>query len=151
MNNTDDIEYNKKVSYLKQTAKYLKKAKENFLSTYMRPLQKGMREYLDKIDINGELLQSEDFRIDTTLGVSIVHEGSSKEESYLSQGYRDLASFCSRLALIDIMYEDTKPMIILDDPFTNFDADKIKMVRTLIDELAKEIQIIYFTCHESRA
>ena len=144
-------EYNKKVSYLKQTAKYLKKAKEKFLSTYMRPLQKGMREYLDRIDTKGDLLQSEDFRIDTTLSISIVHEGSSKEESYLSQGYQDLASFCSRLALIDIMYEEQKPMIILDDPFTNFDADKIKMVRRLIDELAENIQIIYFTCHESRA
>ena len=145
------MEYNRKVDYLKQTEMYLTRAKEKFLSTYMRPLQKGMREYLDRIDSGSELLKSEDFCIDTKLGVSVVHDGSSKEEAYLSQGYKDLASFCARLALIDIMYENQKPMIILDDPFTNFDADKIKMVRKLIDDLAKNVQIMYFTCHESRA
>ena len=143
--------YNRKVNYLKQTDTYLTRAKEKFLSTYMRPLQKGMREYLDRIDSESGMLKSEDFHIDTKLNVSVVHEGSSKEEAYLSQGYRDLASFCARLALIDIMYENQKPMIILDDPFTNFDADKINMVRKLIDELSHEMQIMYFTCHESRA
>ena len=49
------------------------------------------------------------------------------------------------------MYEGQKPPIILDDPFTNFDEDKIDMALGLIEELSKEKQILYFTCHESRS
>ena len=144
-------EYEKKVNYLKQTASYLTKAKERFLSTYMRPLQKGMREYLEKVDEKNAEISSEAFHIDTKLGVSVNYEGNSKEEGYLSAGYRDLASLCARFALIDIMYEGQKPPIILDDPFTNFDEDKIDMALGLIEELSKEKQILYFTCHKSRA
>lgn len=144
-------EYEKKVNYLKQTASFLTKAKERFLSTYMRPLQKGMRNYLDRIDKGNGEISSEDFRIDTKLGVSVSYEGNSKEEGYLSAGYKDLASLCARFALIDIMYEGQKPLVVLDDPFTNFDEDKIDMALELIEELSKEKQILYFTCHDSRA
>lgn len=144
-------EYDAKVDYLEKTSEYLTKAKDNFLSTYMRPLQKGMRSYLKRIDGGKGAIDSEAFRIDTKLSVSVTHEGSSKQESYLSAGYRDLAFFCARLALIDIMYEGQQPMIILDDPFTNFDGDKIDMALELIEELSKEKQILYFTCHASRS
>lgn len=144
-------EYNKKVDYLKLSAEYLTEAKENFLSTYMRPLEIGMRGYLDKIGANNALIDSTAYKIDTRLMVSVVHNGSSKEETYLSKGYRDLAAFSARLALIDIMYEGVRPMIILDDPFTNMDRDKIKLARELIEELSEKSQILYFTCHNSRA
>ncbi|HAQ51492.1 MAG TPA: hypothetical protein DCR12_01850, partial [Lachnospiraceae bacterium] len=144
-------EYEKKVNYLKQTASFLTKAKDRFLSTYMRPLQKGMREYLERIISDSGEISSEDFHIDTKLGVSVSYEGSSKEEGYLSAGYKDLASLCARLALIDIMYEKQKPLIILDDPLTNFDEDKIDMALELIEELSEDKQILYFTCHDSRA
>ena len=110
-----------------------------------------MREYLEKVDVKNAEISSEAFHIDTKLGVSVNYEGNSKEEGYLSAGYRDLASLCARFALIDIMYEGQKPPIILDDPFTNFDEDKIDMALGLIEELSKEKQILYFTCHKSRA
>ena len=55
-----------------------------------------------------------------------------------------------RLSLIDSLFEDEKPFIILDDPFVNLDEDKIKNAMKLIETKAKEYQIIYFACHESR-
>ena len=40
--------------------------------------------------------------------------------------------------------------IILDDPFVNYDEDKIEKALDQLTQLAKERQILYFTCHKSR-
>jgi uncharacterized protein YhaN len=49
------------------------------------------------------------------------------------------------------MYREKKPFLILDDPFVNLDEEKIEHGKAFIREIAKEYQVIYFTCHESRA
>ena len=110
-----------------------------------------MRDYLERINDKDGALSSDAFRIDTNLNVSVVYEGSSKREEYLSAGYIDVASLCARFALIDIMYDNKKPMVILDDPLTNMDESKIDMALDLLKDLSEEIQILYFTCHSSRA
>ena len=56
-----------------------------------------------------------------------------------------------RLSLIDAMYDDEKPFIILDDPFTNLDQDKVNKGKKFINELSDSYQILYFTCNEDRA
>lgn len=142
--------YLKKVEVLEATISYLTKAKENFISKYMGPLRKGMQGYLSRIDSKGAKIDSDKFRIDTSLSISINHDGSTKKADYLSCGYKDLASLCARFALVDIMYGDKKPMIVLDDPFTNLDENKIEMATNLIKEIAIDNQIIYLTCHNSR-
>ena len=38
----------------------------------------------------------------------------------------------------------------MDDPFVNLDAQHMENVMKLVRLLAKEKQIIYFCCHESR-
>ena len=38
--------------------------------------------------------------------------------------------------------------IILDDPLVNFDPEREKQAIKLLEELAKERQIILFTCRE---
>ncbi len=143
-------EYNAKVSYLKKTKKYLTEAKNDFLSTYMRPMQQGMQSYLKMIDPKGDVIEADAFRIDTNLNVAIRVGASTKEAAYLSEGYRDLAAFCARLALVDIMYEKQQPILVVDDPFTNYDEDKIEMALKLMEQLSDDRQILYFTCHKSR-
>ena len=55
-----------------------------------------------------------------------------------------------RLALIDCLYEKEKPFVILDDPFVNYDEEKLVDTTKLLKEISNEIQIVYFTCHQSR-
>ena len=69
---------------------------------------------------------------------------------HLSHGYRDLVSFCMRIALVDAMYENEKPMLLLDDPFVNLDEEKIEKAKVLVNKLAERYQILYMSCHESR-
>ena len=49
------------------------------------------------------------------------------------------------------MYDEEKPFIILDDPFVNLDTEKMSKAKEMLNRLASDYQVIYFTCHESRA
>ena len=93
----------------------------------------------------------------TAYGLSATFEMEKQEQGmyrnmgYFSRGYQDLTGLCMRLAFADAMYRNEKPFLILDDPFVNLDEEKIERGRVFVREVAKEYQVIYFTCHENRA
>ena len=64
--------------------------------------------------------------------------------------YCDHSDHGMRLALVEAMYEEQKPFLILDDPFVNLDENRTKGAMRFLTEIAKEYQVIYFTCHGSR-
>jgi uncharacterized protein YhaN len=55
-----------------------------------------------------------------------------------------------RFALIDCLYQDNKPFIILDDSFVDFDKNNLEYIKDILNKLKNNYQIIYFTCHDSR-
>ena len=134
-----------KYNILDKTLKYLKKSKEEFSTHYLKNMTDGFKKYF-KI-INEEDL---DTNIDVNLGVKIKSNGENKELEYFSTGYKDLAQICIRFALIDSLFENEKPFIILDDPFVNLDERKIEEAKKILEEFSKKYQIIYFICHSSR-
>ena len=146
-------EYKKNAELLSKTEDFLQRARENYQSKYMQPLQNGLHKYLSLI--NGtEATQSgyaiEDFELDMDLNIKLTYSGSTKGAEYLSQGYQDMVALCSRLALVDVLYPEEKPILILDDPFTNLDDKKIKESLKLLHKIADQRQTVYFTCHDSR-
>lgn len=132
-------------SILEKTKKYLETAKEQFSSHYLGNMKKSFIKNLEII--NGNQI---DVNLDVKLNVQINEKGSNKQINYFSTGYKDLIYICMRLSLIDSLFENEKPFIILDDPFVNLDESKIKNATNLLRNLSKEYQIIYFVCHESR-
>ena len=146
-----DEEYKKKADLLSKTADYLQQARENFLSKYMSPLLDGLHKYLGYIE-NQEKADYEigDYELDMDLNIKLIHRGHTKSAEYLSAGYQDLVALCARLALLDVLYEKEQPPVILDDPFTNLDEDKIKEALGLLQRISETRQVVYFTCHESR-
>lgn len=144
-------ECERKVELLTKTEEFLKLAREQFLSTYMRPLRQGMEHYMTMLDGKYQGAASEmDFDITMDLSVQVRSNGATHSSEYLSHGYQDLVGLCARFALVDVLYRKEQPVILLDDPFTNLDEDKIDRALRLLTEIARERQIIYFTCHESR-
>ncbi|MCI8832957.1 MAG: AAA family ATPase [Clostridia bacterium] len=138
-------EMNYKYNILDKTRMYLSQAKEKFSSHYLKGMTQGFEKYLnilnsDKLDTN----------IDIKLNVKIEEYGEKKEIDYLSTGYRDLIGICMRLALIEALFENENPFIILDDPFVNLDEEKIEKAKQVVQELSKKYQVIYFVCHECR-
>ena len=88
--------------------------------------------------------------VDTELNMSIVENTVTHNIEYYSKGYKDLFDICFRLALIDTLFTNTKPFIVLDDPFVNLDDKKLKNTLDALNLISKEYQIIYLTCASYR-
>ena len=138
-------EMQENLDILEKTKKYLNTAKEQFSSHYLKGMQDSFIKNLEII--NGSKIE---VNLDVNLNAEVNENGSNKKIDFLSTGYKDLIYICMRLSLIDSLFEEEKPFIILDDPFVNLDKEKIENAMKLIKAKAEEYQIIYFVCHESR-
>ena len=131
---------------LKQTLKFLIKADENLKSKYRQPLTEALNRYLQLLtDVNKTL------NIDIELKVTVEEKGGAKQVDFYSKGWQNIFEICKRFALTDVLFPEDKPFIILDDPFYNLDNAKLESALKLVNELSKDYQIIYLTCHNSRA
>lgn len=138
--------YERDYEIINKTLTCLKTAEENLKIKYKQPLENAFRKYLSLI--SGDDASKANINVD--MEVTMTESGGAKETAYYSKGYRDLFNICKRFALIDLLFIQEKPFIILDDPFYNLDDDKIKKSLNLIKALSKKYQILYFVCHESR-
>ena len=132
---------------LKLTQEFLQQAKEQFTARYMEPIAKGFGKYYGML--TGD--ESGKWVIDANIQLRVKEMGELRETHWLSAGYQDLIGVCMRLALVDAMYQEEKPFLILDDPFVNLDQEKVEAGNELLREVAEEYQVIYFTCHDSRS
>lgn len=136
----------KKYQLLTKTRECLTKAKESMTSKYAAPLMSHFGQYYELITGDG----IEKYHMDANTTITVDELGKQRMVESLSMGYRDLIGICLRLALVDAMYDDELPMIVMDDPFTNFDDKKIDMVKEFLEQLSKRYQILYFTCSKAR-
>ena len=116
------------------TQKYVAPLKNSFLQYYEVVVPKRDKEYY----------------MDANADITVLECGMQHETTFLSAGYQDLIGLCLRFAFADAMYPNEKPMLILDDPLANLDAEKIAGGKKLLQELSKNYQVIYFTCHDTR-
>lgn len=129
------------------THDFLQKAKEQFTARYMEPIARGFSKYYQMLtgEDNGEWM------IDANINLKVREYGELRDTRWLSAGYQDLIGVCMRLALVDAMYKEEKPFLILDDPFVNLDQEKVNYGNQLLLSVSEEYQVIYFTCHDSRS
>lgn len=131
---------------LQKTREHLYEAKVSFTAKYRNPIQTGFAKYLSMLTGEGK----EDYLVDTDLNITKKVQGMQRESRFFSAGYQDLTGICMRMALLDAMYPEEKPFLVLDDPFVNLDTHKTEAGLRMMQEIAKEYQVIYFTCHEGR-
>lgn len=137
---------NKEYKLLIKTQDYLLRAKENLSSNYIKPLKNSFIKYstlVDK-DILGKVF------IDTDLNVKVEGLGLQRDIEFFSQGYKDIIDFCMRMALVENLFKKEKPVLLLDDPFTNLDDEKMKVAKDILMNVSKDYQIIYLVCNSSR-
>jgi len=139
-------EYNRKYDIILKTAEYIDKAKERLNIRYMNPIGEAYGRYYGAIADD-----TEKYKVDAGINVTKRELGEIRQADSFSQGYKDLTDLALRMALIDVMYDTEKPFIVLDDPFVNLDTEKMEKALGLLNILAKDHQVIYFTCHGSRA
>ena len=136
----------KKYQLLKQTRDYLEQAKISFTAKYMRPVLESFGKYYTAIA--GE--DAGRYHMDANMEITVDAAGMQREMRFFSEGYRDMAGICMRMALVDAMYREEKPFVVFDDPFAALDAQKLKGALAFLEKTAQTYQILYFTCQESR-
>jgi len=136
----------KKSDLLDDTMALLEQAKENLSGSYLGPVRAGFAGYLKKLwgEQKGQVLVTPD------LEVQLERGGAVRELGYFSAGQTDTVMLCMRLALVDALFREEKPFVILDDPFINLDDAHTAQALKLLKTLSGERQIIYLTCNSSR-
>ena len=129
-----------------RTLSYLEEARNSFTSRYMNPFLRSFSRYYSML--TGESADS--VRTDADFSIAVMEEGLPRDPSLMSEGTRDLISLCRRMAMIDAMYPAEKPFLVLDDPFSNLDDERVKGGLRFLHSASLEYQILYLTCHGSR-
>lgn len=139
-------EYKKIYGILTKTSDKLIAADRKLKDKYIKPVR-------DRFILYSSLLEKtlgEKLTFNTNFEIRYERGGKERSEKHLSSGQKSILALCFRLALIDNMYSKEKPFIILDDPFVHLDSAHFKKVKNMIARLSEDMQLIYFTCHESR-
>lgn len=137
--------YRENLNAIQKTVKFLEKARDNLNSRYLGGTQASFEKYVNMISGEGG-----DYSIDTSFRVSKNERGSAKLSEAYSRGTRELYALAIRLALIDSLYENESPFIMLDDPFASFDDRKVEAALSILKKIAVRKQIIYMTCSSQR-
>lgn len=93
-------------------------------------------------------------QLDRTLDAQIRREGDATghEALYLSGGASDQLYLALRLAICELaLPEEEKCPLVLDDALGNFDDARAARTLELLRTLAKERQILLFSCHSREA
>ena len=137
----------KSLYVLKKSIEFLKKAKENLASRYLGQIESNFNQYL------AAWVKDEDLQgvIDTDFNITMEQDGKEHMAEGYSTGYMDMMDFCMRMALIDTLFEEERPFIIMDDPFVNLDEERLEHAMRLLKAMSADCQILYFVCHPVRA
>lgn len=117
-------------------------AKEGYQLTYRASLASQATAHLCRItgqpDRQVEL--GPDFQVTV-----FTDQGQAILPAQLSQGTRDQLYFALRLAIADLLTDQARLPLILDDPFVNSDAERLQRIHQALLAAAKERQILLFT------
>lgn len=126
------------------TKDYLIKSDNTLKEKYLVPLRQHFDSFIE--------LFKESFKtkliIDNDFNVLFEKNGELHPFNYLSQGQKCALSLCFRLSLSRQIYGN-EFILLLDDPFVSLDQKNFEESRKIIESL-KDLQIFYFTCHDSR-
>lgn len=135
-----------KYELLCKTMELLQEAKDNLIARYLEPVKKGFDKYYHMVMQE----HADKFRFDAGVKLTVTEDGWQRDTKFLSEGCRDLIGICTRLALVDAMYQGEKPFLILDDPFADLDEKTTEGALALLKRVSEQYQVVYFTCHDSR-
>ena len=140
------IQYTTNSAILDKTVEFLTNARESLSMNYLGGVKEHFVEYMKQLsEETGDTLF-----LNQDLEVTLERRGIARELAFFSAGYSDIVMLCMRFALVDALFPETKPFIILDDPFINLDDSNTKKALELLKKLGKDRQIVYLVCNSSR-
>lgn len=135
--------YRQRVEVLEKTRQYLETARDTYTQGYMGKVSQHFMRFLALFD--ERLARS--VSLDARFGLRYAPNRVTREIGHLSSGLMDIVWLCERLAVIEAVYGDAKPVLILDDPFANLDDTMQQRAFSLLEQVSGRQQILYLTCH----
>lgn len=143
----DDLrEAERKCDLTDRTMALLEKAKDALASSYMDKIEQGFRSYTQQLFPR----QLGSVMVDKDLQPHIDVRGAAREVESFSTGLADSILLCMRLALVDALFGEETPFLILDDPFVNLDDEHTHLALALLQKMAEKHQILYLVCNTGR-
>ncbi|MBQ8290775.1 MAG: hypothetical protein IJY01_07905 [Clostridia bacterium] len=127
------------------TEELLGQAKDAAASKYLDGTRRAFDDYLKLLGVKGTL------KLDSDFNILCQDTGGMRAYEAYSKGRRELYSFALRLAIIDSLFYDITPPIIIDDAFATYDDESLALAARLILKLSEGRQIIYLTPSHARA
>lgn len=135
------------LTMLRRTIQLITRAKENLANRYLSKVEQMFNNYMH-IWLNNDAVKG---ILDIDFNIAIEENDKTHVAQGYSTGYCDLIDFCMRLALVDTLFENEQPFLIMDDPFVNLDVERLDKALELLNVMAANKQIVYFVCHPIRA
>lgn len=139
------LEYQKnKLNAYKVLSEALKIVKDNTIKNTKTKLGGYINKFIFEITQN----KYSSVELDNDLALKVYSSEKNNHvevDKNLSRGTVDQFYLVSRFALLKILSPNKKPLIILDDPFVNFDSNRREHAKHICQELSKEFQILLFT------
>ena len=143
----DDLrEAERKCDLTDRTMALLEKAKDALANSYMDKIEQGFRSYTQQLFPR----QLGSVMVDKDLQPHIDVQGAAREVESFSAGLADSILLCMRLALVDALFGEETPFLILDDPFVNLDDEHTRRALAMLQEMAETHQILYLVCNTGR-
>lgn len=136
---------NERLELIIRTTEFLRSAKNALSISYMEKMRDNFEKYI------AEVMGSEQVALDSDFNITIMKSGSYRSIENQSTGTQDMINLCARFALVDSLYGYEKPCVILDDVLSNLDDANYEKAMQAIEKLSESFQVIYLTCHSSRA
>ncbi|WEG12040.1 AAA family ATPase [Pullulanibacillus sp. KACC 23026] len=120
------------------------KAKETYKANRLPALVESAKEYF-KLITDGKYIR---LYYQETEGFSVEHEdGTLFRAEELSRGTAEQLYVSLRLALVDLFETRVALPLIVDDGFVNFDQGRLNQMMVVLEKVAKNRQVLLFTCH----
>lgn len=139
-------DYENKYRLLSKTAELMKEADDNIVERFVNPVKSVFDGYLRELS---ETLEKK-FSMDIDFNLKFEENGELRDERHLSSGQHAIVSLALKLSLLKAAFSEEEPFVIMDDPFVNLDEAHLQKATKFIKSVAKNTQIVYFSCHNSR-
>ena len=120
--------------------------KAQLSSSPMEDITKHFARYLSLISggkVSPEFPQTDKLDMNIYSGDRLVGYGQ------LSEGTKETVYLAFRLAVLDHLFPDGGGVVVLDDPLTDMDEERVEQSCALIRDCAERHQVIFLTCREA--
>ena len=112
------------------------------------PLQDIVDGFAHNLEIISGGRVSSEFPEADKLTMKIYSEKNLLDYGKLSEGTKETVSLAFRLAVLDHLFPEGGGVIVLDDPFTDMDAERTAGACQLLLDCAERHQAVFLTCKE---